>query len=149
MPTPVVDASDELTPTTVTAVFDVSRDVFAAWFIGVPLEAQLKGTDPIPGVKHTELLSGTWGQKGARRRVVLTDGGEALEEIIESDLPDTFRYIVWNYTTEAAAYVRYGVGEFRFEPVGDTTRVIWTYAFKPRGLARDMVPQRLRRGRLS
>lgn len=64
---------------------------------------------------------------------MLHDGGTALEEILVSDLPGRFRYVVWNYDTEAAAYVRYGVGEFRFTRAGERTEVRWTYGFAPRG----------------
>ena len=114
LPAPEVEAFEALTTTQVIGHFDVPSTFVRDWFLALPLSVALPGTEDIPGVARTELLSPTWGGPWARRRVVLTDGGSALEQILLSELPDRFKYVVWNYDTSAAAYVRYGVGEFRF-----------------------------------
>lgn len=133
LPAPEVEAFEALTTTQVIGHFDVPATFVRDWFLALPLSVALPGTEDIPGVARTELLSPTWGGPGARRRVVLTDGGSALEQILLSELPDRFKYVVWNYDTSAAAYVRYGVGEFRFLDRGGETEVAWTYGFAPRG----------------
>ncbi len=133
-PAPEIAPMEDLTSTTVEAVFDLPADEVSEWFEKLPLDKALPGTPEVPGVERTEpLTNGRWGTVGQRRRVVLKDGSTALEEIVESELPKRVRYVVWNYTTDAAAYVEYGVGEFRFAPAGDKTKVEWTYAFASRG----------------
>jgi|GEM_PF-1930574 len=134
-PAPTVAPLDQLTATTVVADFAVPREFAVEWFVAMPLERTLTGTDDVPGVRRSVMLTeGDWGQPGARRRVEVKDDSTALEQILEARLPDAFRYVVWNYTSDAARYVRYGVGEFNFESAGDgTTRVSWTYAFEANG----------------
>ncbi|NUP05996.1 MAG: hypothetical protein HOW73_08050 [Polyangiaceae bacterium] len=133
-PIPATASIDELTSTTVTAVFDVPQEYMTAWFTELPLDKALPGTDELPGVARTEpLTEGPWGVKGARRRVVLKDDSTALEQIVEVELPNRVQYVVWNYTSDAAKYVEYGIGEFRFVRAGDKTEVHWTYAFSARG----------------
>lgn len=134
--TPIPEALPiaELTSTTVTVVFDVPQEHMTEWFVELQLDKALPGTEELPGVLRTEpLSSGPWGVPGARRRVVLKDDSTALEQIVEAELPKRVRYVVWNYTSDAAKYVEYGVGEFRFIPKGHKTEVQWTYAFSPRG----------------
>ena len=133
-PPPDIASERKLRSATVTDVFDVPLDFIPDWFTALPLEDALPGTDDIPGVDRTEALTdGPWGEDGSRRRVVLDDGSTALEEVVDSGLPEQFRYVVWNYTSDAAKHVRYGVGEFRFTPERDRTRVEWTYSLAPRG----------------
>lgn len=133
-PTPQVEPIEELTATTVTADFDAPLTYMTQWFTDLDLTQVMTGTDELPAVTGTVMLSdGPWGAVGSRRRVALSDNSTALEQIVEAQLPGRVRYVVWNYTSDAASYVEYGVGEFRFEAVGDKTRVNWTYGFSARG----------------
>ena len=133
-PPPNPEPMEELTATTVTTSFDAPHAFMTTWFKELALEDVFLGTEEIPGVSGTDPLRGdSWDVAGARRRVLLKDGGTALEQILEAELPNRVRYVVWNYTSDAAKYVRYGVGEFRFKKAGARTEVSWTYAFEPRG----------------
>ncbi|MBL4683026.1 MAG: SRPBCC family protein [Nannocystaceae bacterium] len=132
-PPPHIAGPSELTATTVTDTFEIPIEFASKWFIAMPLSEALPGTADVPGVTNTVPLSEGWGGVGARRRVEVKDGSTALEQILESNLPERFRYVVWNYTSSAARHVRYGVGEFRFVPVDGKTRVEWTYAFQAKG----------------
>ena len=124
---------ESLTSTSVTATLDVAVEDVEAWFFARRLEDMLRGSDRIPAVRGTVLLSQGWGQPGNRRRVELEDDSTALEQVLDNELPARFHYVVWNYTSKVARYVDYGIGEFRFEPAGEAqTRVTWTYAFKPK-----------------
>ena len=40
-----------------------------------------------------------------------------------------FRYVVWNYTSESARPILYGVGDFRDSEIDGRTHVVWTYSF--------------------
>jgi len=111
---------------------DVPLDRYAAWVASAPLEAQRRATGRLPAVVRTEVISGTWGEPGARRRVVLEDGHQLVEEVLENDPPGHFRYEVWGYTNFGKLLTDYAVGEFRAVAEGDKTRVTWTYAFHPR-----------------
>ncbi|MET0272566.1 MAG: SRPBCC family protein [Phenylobacterium sp.] len=98
-----------------------------------PLEAVLPKTRDLPGVIGThDLTPPPFHAPGSRRIVCLSDGAQAVEQVLERD-PLQFRYVVWNYTTAAARPVDYAIGHFRYEDAGDgKTRIIWTYAFRLR-----------------
>ena len=123
----------ELTSTTITGTLPAPIDFVRDWFVPFPLDRAIPGTEEIPGVDRTELLTQAWGSPGDRRRVVLKDGGTALEEVVINEMPRRFRYVVWNYNADAARYIRFGVGEWQFTEQGDQTAVTWTYGFQPRG----------------
>jgi hypothetical protein len=95
----------------------------------------IRKSDALPGVSGTYLLTnGEWGAPGSRRLTCLTDGSTAEEQILLNDRSLTsaeFRYIVWNYTTEKARPVLYGVGDFMRTDLGNgRTLVRWTYSFQ-------------------
>ncbi len=131
-PPPVVEEPSDLVAVTVEEVFEVPLSTVDAWFVDEPLEDVLRGTGEIPAVLGTVPLSAGWGTPGDRRRVELADDSTALEQVLANEMPGRFHYVVWNYTSDAARYVDYGVGEFRFVAEGERTRVEWTYAFKPK-----------------
>lgn len=64
-----------------------------------------------------------------------------VEEVLvneNSGQVHTFYYVVWNYTSPAAAAVSHAAGEFVYAADGDsTTNVTWTYAF---ALKEDRLP---------
>jgi hypothetical protein len=95
-----------------------------------PLEEQISKSDELPGIAGTyPLTPGEFGATGSRRLDCLTDGSTLVEQVLFSD-QNRFRYIVWNYTSEKAAAVSYGIGEFLYEARGETeTRIRWSYSF--------------------
>lgn len=125
-------AEGELIAHTEEVVVAVPLDRYAAWAATASLESHLRGTSRLPAVARTEELSGAWGEPGARRRVVLSDGHQVAEEILANEPPSRFRYEVWGFTNFGRFLTDYAVGEFRISGEGDTTRVRWTYAFHPR-----------------
>jgi hypothetical protein len=104
------------------------------WRRSRPLETILHGTKRIPGVDHTEVIRGTWGEAGARRRVILKDGNQTTEEILEDKRPSLFRYEVWGFTNWARFLTDYAVGEFQFQEVPGGTEVHWTYSFHQKSI---------------
>jgi hypothetical protein len=80
------------------------------------------------------LSRGDLGQPGSRRLVCLTDGSTTEEQVLQQDRSKSaaeFRYVVWNYTTQKARPILYGVGDFVWTEVGNRrTRVRWTYSFQ-------------------
>jgi len=102
---------------------------------GVPLEGLLPGTGRIPAVVGTAALNDTpFPQPGARRQVMLADGSTATEEVIENTPASYFSYKVWGYTLRTARPIRYGKGEFWYEPAdhGQATTLRWRYSFRLR-----------------
>jgi hypothetical protein len=97
------------------------------------LEEVLPGSASVGRVVRTDPLTGTWGEPGSRRRVVLADGNSLLEEVLISQLPEMFRYEVWSFTSEAGKYAAYGIGQFQLKKAGTSTDVVWSYYFRPRG----------------
>jgi hypothetical protein len=113
-------------------VIDTPLSFYDAWRQEVPLSDVLPGAPGIPAVAGTEPLSGDWDQVGARRRVLLADGHQAVEQVLANEGPALFRYQVWGFTSPAGRFADYAVGEFRLAEAGPgRTRVTWTYAFDP------------------
>jgi len=109
------------------------------------LKQAIRKGDSLPGVAGEYVLTpDAFGQVGSRRLVCLTDGTSTEEEVLLNDRSPTraeFRYVVWNYTTEKARPILYGVGDFVRTDLGNgTTRVRWTYSFQ---LRRDRFPGEL------
>lgn len=111
---------------------DVTVEEYDAWAQRADLNAILTGDGSLPSVVRTEMIRGEWDEVGARRRVVLSDGHYAAEEVIASERPRLFRYQVWDYTNYAKLATDYAVGEFIAEEVDGKTRLIWTYSFHER-----------------
>ncbi len=75
------------------------------------------------------MIRGTWGDVGARRRVIRKDGNQTLEDVLENRQPTLFRYEVWGFTDSARILTNYAVGEFQYGEVPSGTAVKWTYSF--------------------
>ena len=96
----------------------------------------------LPGVSGTHMLTpGDFDRPGARRLTCLTDGSTVEEQILVNRSgagAAIFQYVVWNYTTERARPIDYGVGRFVRTQFGDGhTHTQWTYGF---ALRRDRFP---------
>ncbi len=86
-----------------------------------------------PAVVGTEPLVGRWEpgeREGDRRRVQFADGHYLAEEVLV-DSDDTFRYMIWGFTSAQRFAVRHGVAEFQYHAEADGTRVTWTYSLLP------------------
>ncbi len=115
--------------------FDVlaPRAQFVKAFLAAPLARFIPGTKTVPGVDRTEPLTASpYPAVGSVRLVVLKDHSTAHEEVLECN-ESTLLYLVTEYTSDLAAPVEYGLGEFRFAEAGDRTHVTWNYSFKLRG----------------
>lgn len=117
----------------VTRTIDTPIDDFYTWFSNASLEDILPGSPMVPRVTGTELIAGTWGEVGAKRKVLLADGSTALEQIIANDPPKYFSYKVWSTGGLGQRLIRYIRGEFFLKPTSDgKTHIEWRYSFKPR-----------------
>jgi len=100
-----------------------------------PLEDSIHKTNSLPGVSGSYMLTkGEFGEPGSRRLNCLSDGTTLVEQVLESERNSNtfrFRYVVWNYTTEKARPIVYGVGDFHYSDTGGgNTHVTWTYSFQ-------------------
>jgi hypothetical protein len=99
-----------------------------------PLKDIIHKTSSLPGVSGDRMLTqGTFGAPGSRRLTCLTDGSTLEEEVLQRERTSNsfrFRYVVWNYTSESARPIVYGVGDFHdSDQGGGRTHVVWTYSF--------------------
>jgi hypothetical protein len=133
-PPPPIDLTAPTIKRTERIVIDRTAPELFAWMMTSKLEDSMPDTGALPGVVGTTVLTpGAWGVAGARRKVHLSDGGSATEQILELIPGERFYYQVWDYTSAAAAPILYGLGEFRYAPLpGGRTELIWTYAFRLR-----------------
>lgn len=142
VPPPTVAPLRELVAHTEEIVVDLPLAEEAAVAKRLTLEDVIDPNSPLPGIHGTfQLTDGAFGAPGTRRLVCLTDGSTLVEQVLENTSAadrTSFRYVVWNYTSEQARAITYGVGHFVRTPAGARrTRVTWTYAF---ALRRDRFP---------
>lgn len=109
-------------------------------------ETHLRPWGPVAGVTEVQLLDGDSPVAGGRRRVVLTDGSELEEVILEHAPPHVHRYR-WAKGLKGpfARLVRTGTGTWRFDEAEGGTGVHWGYEFELRSalaypLARFIMP---------
>src|SRR5713226_9801907 len=83
-----------------------------------PLKDTFHKTGSLPIVSGDYMLTkGEFGVPGSRRLTCLGDGSTLEEEVLQSERDNSasrFRYVVWNYTTEKARPIEYGVGDFHY-----------------------------------
>lgn len=120
----------------------VQIDVYAPpqalldWIINVPLEDVFVSHRSLPAVSGTDLITDFWGTPGARRRVRLQDGHQAVEELLSITPGRGFSYQLWGFTNEAGLLAAYAIGRFELDGAPDTTatRITWTYSFAPKSM---------------
>lgn len=134
-PHPAVAPVEQLVAHTEEIVINRPLDVVLDVEAKTSLEKAIDRNSSLPGVSGTYMLTkGEFGQPGSRRLTCLTDGSSLVEEVLENVNDENsaqFRYVVWNYTTEKARPIVYGVGHFvRTDLGGGRTHVTWIYSFQ-------------------
>ncbi|MCF7702413.1 hypothetical protein [Loktanella sp. M215] len=114
-----------------------------AWERFVPIELPMvfpKAKGPIPPVVAVEGQTGRWDEVGMSRTVVLGDGARLREQITLSNptggVPPAngsarFGYMVSGFSGPLGWMTNEARGLWQFEEVGEITKIIWTYGFKP------------------
>lgn len=115
---------------TETATFAGTITQVRAFMEDNPITDFVAATDAIPAIKGMEVLSGTWPEPGALRRVDLA-GGHSVHERVLTNTPTRFTYQIWNITAPAGRVVDHIKGEFIYEQRDDTVHVTWNYNIKP------------------
>lgn len=109
-----------------------------------PVTDFVTATGAIPRIEGFEVLSGTWPEPGAVRRVDLADGHSVHERVL-TNTPDSFTYQIWNVTAPAGRAIDHIKGAFQFDQQGDEVVVTWSYNIKPRiFIARPAINRYLR-----
>lgn len=106
-----------------------------------PLIDFLQPTENIANPVASQVLRGTWPEPGAARWLRLADGHYVVERVLENRA-DVFKYQIFVFTNATGRGVEQIIGEQRFVPVADGTRVEWTYNVLPRNfVTRQIVRQ--------
>ena len=82
----------------------------------------------------------SWGVVGDTRAIVMKDRSRTAETLTAAEGPQFFTYRLDPQTgalKQLATEVR---GRFEFEPVGDGTRVTWSWSIDPTGVGRPAMP---------
>ena len=123
MPPPKVAPVEQLVSHSEEIVVAKPLDAVLSESQKTPLKQAIRKSDSLPGVAGEHVLTGGgFGQVGSRRLVCLTDGTSTEEQVLlnsQSKSPAEFRYVVWNYTTERAKPIFYGVGDFVWTDLGN------------------------------
>lgn len=84
---------------------------------------------PIPAVVGVDASSSDWDRVGLRRTLRLSDGASVVETITRVDDPDRFCYRLTEFTGVFGALVAHADADWRFEPEGSGTRIVWRYSY--------------------
>ncbi|MEL7237293.1 MAG: SRPBCC family protein [Planctomycetota bacterium] len=117
--------------------YDVPPEEFWRVFRALPLDGLIEPTEQVPAIERVDQLAGEWHHPNARRRLVLVDGNELVEQIVTFDAPTyetptAFSYVLWNFTSSARHAVEYATGRWQVTPVPEGTHVLWRYGIAPR-----------------
>src|SRR5262249_60954900 len=133
-PAPTVAAVKELVSHTEEITID-RRLAVVLNSLDKPLEDTIHKTNSLPGVSGSHMLTqGEFAAPGSRRLNCLSDGSTLVEQVLTSERNTNtfrFRYVVWNFTSEKARPIEYGVGDFYYSDVrGGPTHVNWSDEFQ-------------------
>lgn len=116
--------------TKVSAEIGAPCDWFFYWFLSVDLAKIMPAYGLIPGVVGVEEQTGPMHVIGSSRRLRLTDGTTAVEQVTSCEPPREVQYRLYELTNLFRHLVAEARAEIRFrEFQEDYTRVEWQYTF--------------------
>lgn len=118
----VVDAVSATMPASVEAVYDAFTDA--------DLIDQHLDMPPEFSVDHYEMVSGTWGSRGACR-VLQVNGTSMRETIFDARRPHAFHYFVDDFHAGLEGTADLIVAYYLFLPMGTHTQIHWEHAIRP------------------
>lgn len=126
--------------TKVSAEVGAPRDWFFDWFLSVDLAKIMPAYGLIPGVVGVEEQSGPMHIIGSSRRLRLTDGTTAVEQVTGCEPPREVQYRLYELTNLFRHLVAEARAEIWFREIQeDHTRVEWQYTFFGRSLVATLV----------
>lgn len=84
----------------------------------------------LPAVVEVRGQTGDWDAVGQTRTLVLSDGGTVTETLTSAESP-LFAYDLSRFTGVFGHLVVGARAKWRVTPVGDGSRIDWTYGFEP------------------
>lgn len=87
---------------------------------------------PVPGVRGTTDLTGSWTAPGTSRTILLDDGHRAVETLTGFERPNRFEYRVDSFTGIFGRSVEHAEGVWTFDGDEHTATLTWQYRFFPR-----------------
>ncbi len=112
------------------AVIEIDRDREAVWKMATGVDALpdiIRALGPIPGIRKAYVIGGGETRLGAVRRLVMTDGTPLDEEITTFEAPRKLAYTLKGFRGPLAAITERCEGQWVFSPLGNGTRVSWTF----------------------
>lgn len=108
---------------------------------GNKIVAAMEETENIKKPVDVVVLSGTWPEEGAVRRLEFSDGHYTLERVLKNEFPTVFRYQVWDFTAASGKHLDYALGQQSWEVLPDgQSKLTWTYKLRPNaGFKRPIV----------
>ena len=106
---------------------------FWQFFEFVKLNDIFKDVGSMPGVEKTSKYS-EWHTPGNKRTVFFTDGNKTTEEILECNMPNYFKYRVYDFTLQAKYFVRELIGQWHIIKDNSNTEIAWEYKIFPKSI---------------
>lgn len=89
----------------------------------------LKKSGMVHAALNAEVLTGTYLNVGARRRVYFDGGNSVLEELLTYNPHANYSYKISEFTNIISRFSTHAYGQFWFDREDDKTRVTWEYSF--------------------
>jgi hypothetical protein len=126
-------AQDGYAKCRVEAAINLPADKFFDWYMHEPIENFMLGTLIVPRITGTQALPGPkWGEPGAARKIAFKDGTTSLERILSTDLPRSYSYQPWAYTSPVRLLSDYAVSTMSALAHDGKCRIVWDYGFHAR-----------------
>ncbi len=106
---------------------------FLDWYLYEPIENFMFATMIVPAITHCEPLPGpAWGETNSARKIFFKDGTTALERILSLNLPHSYSYQSWAYTSPVKLMSDHAVATMTALSENGGTRIVWDYGFHAR-----------------
>jgi hypothetical protein len=112
---------------------DGSPEEFWPFFEFIKLKDIFKAAGDMPAVEKTSPYT-EWHTPGNKRTVYFTTGDTSTEEILECDVPNYFKYKVYDFTLSARYFVNKLTGEWDIIEDHDRTKITWKYKIFPKSV---------------
>ena len=118
---------------TIEVEIEGTPEEFWQFFEFVKLNDIFKAAGSMPAVEKTSPYS-EWHTPGNKRTVYLTDGNRTTEEILECDVPNYFKYKVYDFTISGRYFVKELIGEWHINEHNGRTKITWEYKIFPKSV---------------
>ncbi|MCU1529889.1 MAG: hypothetical protein JWP75_3652 [Frondihabitans sp.] len=102
-----------------------------AWTVGTPMTpvGYYPKYGPLPAVIRVRDQTGPWDAPGQTRKLMLSDGGSVVEQVVRVERPHLMVYELGDFQKVFGRLVSGARAEWIYTAEGDGARIRWTYTY--------------------